>query len=358
MFKKTLCLLLCIALCSFVGCKKNPDTLSVDSGSVPQISSEPDRDSYVNPLTGEDNLSKEIAQQRPVAVMVNNISVAQPVQTGLTNADIIYETEVEGKITRLLAVYQDFKSVEKVGSIRSARYDYIDIALGHNAIYIHHGQDNYHAKPHLADVDRIILGTHNGGSRISNGLNTEHTLYGFGDKLWETIKKDGIETVNTENKPWQTFADKETPVKLEFTADTVTVPFSSSYKTTFKYDEKTCKYTRFFNDTERKDYATGESTTVKNVFVLNTDITRYPGCTDGKGHMKADLSSGDGYYFVNGTYSKIKWSKGASENGFKFTNTDGSDLAVNPGNSWVCIADSEDSLPEISSAKADEVKDS
>lgn len=73
--------------------------------------------------------------------MINNISTAQPVQTGLNKADIIYETEVEGGITRLMAVFQDITTAEKIGTIRSARYPYVDLAMGHNAIFIHCGQD-------------------------------------------------------------------------------------------------------------------------------------------------------------------------------------------------------------------------
>ena len=90
MFKKSLCLILALIFClSFTACKKNPDTLSVDSTSIPAVSSEPKPVTYINSLTGEDGLTKSVASQRPVAVMINNISVAQPVQTGLNKADII-----------------------------------------------------------------------------------------------------------------------------------------------------------------------------------------------------------------------------------------------------------------------------
>lgn len=351
MFKKLACLSLCLLLCSFVGCKNDADTLSVDSASQPVVSTAPAPITYKNPLTGEDGLSKSVSKQRPVAVMINNISVAQPVQTGLNKADIIYETEVEGGITRLLAVFQDIKSVEKIGTVRSARYDYIDLALGHNALYVHHGQDNYHAKPHLNDINRLILDTNNAGVRISNGLSSEHTLYGYGDKIWKTFKSQGVKTTLSNDNTWQTFAEEENPVEYERKANGVTVTFSYSYKTTFKYDEKTGLYQRYFNGTLRKDYNTKETIDVKNVFVLNTSITRYPGCSDGKGHMKVNLTSGTGYYFVNGTYKTIKWSKGSSTAPLKLMNNDDTPLEVNPGKSWVCISDSSKFKPQIEKTK-------
>lgn len=345
MFKRIVCLILVMLLSlSFTGCKKKEETLSVEVGSTPTVSSEPEELKGINPLTGVKITDESIALQRPVAVMVNNADVAQPVQTGLTKADIIYETEVEGGVTRLLAVFQDIKSVEKVGTIRSARYDYIDIALGHNALYVHHGQDNYHAKPHLADVDRLIVSESNAGVRISNGLATEHTLYGYGDKIWEKFKSMDIETTVEKAEPWQKFAEED--MKFENKADEISVPFSYSYNTVMKYDGKTEKYTRFSDETERKDYYNKESITVDNVFVLETKITPYPGCSDRKGHMKVYLTSGEGYYFTKGTYTKIKWSKGDSENGFSFTTQDGEPLTVNPGKSWVCITRNEPVMAE------------
>jgi hypothetical protein len=143
---------------------------------------------FVNPLTGLENLeSEEIAYRRPVAVMINNISVAQKVQTGLTQADIVYETEVEGGITRLMAVFQDITKVQQFGTVRSARYPYVDLAMGHNAIYVHHGQDNTYCAPHLKDTQAFTIHENNAGARIKNGLATEHTLYGYGPKLWEWL---------------------------------------------------------------------------------------------------------------------------------------------------------------------------
>ncbi len=348
MFKKITALILVFAMgLTLTGCKKKSDVETQSSEASSVVSEESKAVTYVNPLTGE-KVKKSVALQRPVAIMVNNINVAQGVQTGLNMADIIYETEVEGGITRLLAVFQDFKSVSQIGTVRSARYDYIDLALGHNAIYAHHGQDNYHAGPHLSDIDRIVVSTTNGGARVSNGLSSEHTLYGYGDKLWDSIKASGITTtVKKAANPWQTFTAKNS-LKFKKSAQTVSVPFSSSYNTVFKYDSETKKYTRFSGTVERTDYKTGESTTVKNVFILNSTITSYPGCADGKGHRKVDLSSGTGYYCTNGTYTAIKWSKGASDNAFEFTKADGTTLKISTGNSWVCIIDGNKSTPVFS----------
>lgn len=347
MFKKIIPVFLCLALALGVGCSKQPDSLSVDKGDEP-VASQPEVkvEKVLNPLTGikEEDLTEEAAGNRPVAIMVNNMSTAQPVQTGLTEADIIYETEVEGGITRLMAVYQDISKVEKIGSVRSCRYAYIDLALGHNAIYVHHGADPKFATPHLADTDHLNIGENNGASRIANGLSKEHTLYAFGDKLWDNLTSSDRTIKNKNNATWLNFVSENNPVSLENTATSITVPFSTSYKTTFKYNESTGRYVRYFNGTERKDYVTNESITVKNVFVLTTTIGYY---TNVDKHRNISLESGSGYYFVNGTYTSITWSKGSAKNSFVFKTADGAELNVNPGNSWVCIADKTTSQPVI-----------
>ena len=343
MSKKVLALLLCLSLFMLAACSNKTERLSVDNGEEPQssVTSEPAPVFYKNPLTGVSELTEDKTDDRPVAIMVNNITTAQPVQAGLNQADIIYETEVEGGITRLLAVYQDVSKVGTIGTIRSARYPYVDLALGHNAIYLHHGQDNTYCGPHLKDIDDINISESNYGFRTKNGLASEHTLYTEGSKLWDGLVKDKVKTERGSSAAWASFADEDTPVTFENTASTVSIPFSASYKSVFKYDAATGVYTRYFRDTLRKDSKTGETTEVKNVFVLLTTIKNYP---DGY-HRQVLLESGDGYYCSNGTYTAIKWSKGAAKNGFSFTNTDGSELTVNAGSSWVCIADKNTSQP-------------
>ena len=331
MYRKILTLFMAVLLLTFVGCKKD-DTSSDETKTSAPTESE-SQEIYTNPLTGVADISEEKIKDKPVAIMINNVSVAQPVQAGVPQADIIYETEVEGGITRLMAVYQDISKVEKIGTVRSARYVYVDLAMGHDAIYVHHGQDPNYAAPHLKDTQAFTLGTNNAGYREKNGLASEHTLYGYGEKIWKTLVDKGYNTKNTKATPWQTFADKDTAIKYESVAKNVTVPFSTSYKSVFKYNAENGKYQRFFKTTERKDYYTGESEYFKNVFILSTTINDYP---DGK-HRNIDLTSGSGYYCVNGTYTPIKWSKGNSSSSFVFTTEDGKPLTVNQGNSWVCI---------------------
>lgn len=351
MFKKFLAIFFAAIMVVMAGCSEkevyddnvNSDIVSsADDQEENKVSNKENLDGHVNPLTGLvqfEDTSKSV--QRPVAIMVENSSISMPVQTGLSKADIIYETEVEGGITRLMAVYQDISGLDKIGNVRSARYAYIDLALGHNAIYVHCGQDPQFAKPHLDDIDDVDINTNSqGAERIANGLASEHTLYALAGDLWTNIS--GKFTTTQEKAPlWVDFTDEALDLDGG-SATSVAIPFPAS-TTKFEYDSATGLYTRLFGAEEQNDYFTKEKTQVKNVFVLLTPMTLYPTNV----HRKISLEGGNGYYITNGTMQEIKWSKGAADNGFIFTDTSGDEIEVSAGNSWVCIADSSTCKPEI-----------
>lgn len=345
MFKKTLAIAICaILVLTLAGCSlKSKDYVASDAELI-DITEEPEEIYYTNPLTGIKNLTEKNKNYRPVAIMVNNIALAQRVQTGLNAADIIYETEVEGGITRLMAVYKDFGSAGQIGSVRSARYPYVDLALGHDAVYLHCGQDPNYCAPHLKDIDDISVDTGTpGAKRIKNGLSSEHTLYVFGNEIWKTITSKFRSDVTSQN--WQNFADEDEKITLTGGgADKVEIPFPV-LKTVFEYDSETGLYTRFSKNTEMKDYVTNESVKVKNIFILMTNISTYP---DGK-HRRVALEGGNGYYIVNGTYTPIKWKKGNANSPIRITNEDGSEIKINAGRSWVCIPNTATCRPVMTS---------
>ena len=76
----------------------NDDTLPPDEGMV--------RSRLTNEWIYED-----VANTRPIAVMTPNESAAIP-HYNLSKASIIYEANVEGRMTRMLAFYEDWEDLE------------------------------------------------------------------------------------------------------------------------------------------------------------------------------------------------------------------------------------------------------
>ena len=79
--------------------------------------------------------------------MINNIEACLP-HWGLSHAGVYYEAPVEGGISRIMAIFEDYDSVERIGSVRSCRNYFIFYASGFEAVYVHYGQSAY-AAPYL-----------------------------------------------------------------------------------------------------------------------------------------------------------------------------------------------------------------
>ncbi len=90
-------------------------TIGIDEVLYGAPASVPVAASGTAPLTG---LPGSVPNRRAVVVKVDNSSKARP-QSGLTNADVVFEEQVEWGITRLAAVYHSTPSV--VGPVRSGR---------------------------------------------------------------------------------------------------------------------------------------------------------------------------------------------------------------------------------------------
>jgi hypothetical protein len=334
MFKKILSvlLLLCLIL-SVASCGNKGDDTSSQNDTSSEII-EP-VEVIINPFTGESGYSKDRVNKRPLAVTINNLYQAQAVQSNIDKADIIFETEVEGGITRLLAIYSDPASIKgKIGTLRSARVAFAGISKGLGAYYVHHGYDPTYCMPYMNQIgiERINIGSPY-TFREPNGLAWEHTLYTTGESLGKLItdKKWDKETTV---KPFATFtAPGEANVLSENSAAFVRVPFSYSYVTDFLYDAETGKYARARNKEPLLDLVSGGKQEFKNVLILKTNIVFYE-----NGYRKnVELEGGSGYYMSGGNYIEIKWTKGDADNNFKFTDLSGNPLTLNSGKSYICI---------------------
>ncbi len=304
---------------------------------MPEVPSEPEVELLANPLTGVKELQEGQQFNRPVAVMINNISVAQGVQCGLNDADIVYECLVEGGISRLMAVFYDVKSAGQIGSVRSARYTYVQLCRGMDALYVHHGSDKVYTQPFMYEIgmDNFTLGTSNGGFREENGRAYEHTLYTTGSNLYNGLKNAGRRLTNEEPTEMMfDFGDEKAPVTPETICNKVTYFMSGSNQTTFAYDPQTAKYNRMPEGTVHSDYKTKQTTVTDNVFVLYANS---PYFEDGR-HLRTDLSSGDGLYCSKGGCQEIRWEKGSTDQSLKFFDKEGNPLTVNAGTSWIAFA--------------------
>ncbi|WP_312280944.1 DUF3048 domain-containing protein [Oscillibacter sp.] len=348
-FFSLLCAALTVISLSACGGKEPPapaESSAAVSAQAPEVLEEPAPyvPSGTNPLTGLP-MEPEYETLRPVAVMLNNLKEAQP-QLGPSSADIIYEVTAEGGITRMLALYQTLEGAQvgELGSVRSSRPYYIELALGHDALYVHAG-GSPEAYSDLSAWNVDNMDGVNGGSDAEifwrdkerrKTMGYEHSMITSGENILAYLDKGRFSTEHKSNYTYgQKFVDDATPLNGEL-AEHVRVKFSV-YKTgTFEYDAQSRKYLVGQYDAPYVDKDTGEQVAVTNLLVLETNISVISG--DSYGRMKVRTTGeGDGAYFCGGKTISIHWSRANRNSPFVYTTQGGTPLNLERGNSYVCI---------------------
>lgn len=344
-----ICILL-LGTVSLSGCKKIDEVGELDSSSSSSESSsgdssseeqEPEVEKYYNPLTGKEMKSDTILNNRPLAIMVNNIKISLP-QKGISEADVIYELPVEGGITRMMCLFSDYKKLPTTGTIRSSRHDYLELMLPLDALYVHFGGSkyayNFIDKYNLETIDGMKTSGYafeQDQSRAWKGR--EHTWFTSYDLIKNAIDKNNVRTKQNEDQkqqPFFKFATEEKPAKMgDKIATNVSAPFSQGVVATFDYDSKTKMYEKGQYAQPHIDETTGKPVTVKNVFLLFPKVE----VISKSGHRDIDLSGGAGYYISNGKYKEITWSKKDVKSPMVYKDSDGKALVVNKGKSYICM---------------------
>lgn len=318
----------------FTACGKDDTPISPTPSDTEPIT-DAAKPANQNPLTGLE-LRTEAIGKRPVAVMVENSPEARP-QWGLSTPDVVIEGVVEGGITRMMWLYADAEDIPKVGPTRSARHDYVELAEGFDAIYVHFGGSTYAydalKKDGVDDIDGMYAGGYFARDK-SRKVASEHTAYTTGENLRKAISEKGLRTdIKEANASPFVFADTKQTLSGG-TCNSVLAVFSKDYKHTFKYNAEDGLYYNHMNSSEMKD-ANGATMAVSNVLILYTGVSPVPGSDK---HKDWDLSSGTGVYVSNGTYQNIKWSKGTASTPtapLKLTDESGAPLKLNTGKMWI-----------------------
>ena len=294
----------------------------------------------INPLTGL-AVDNDISQKRPYVVMINNIKVATP-QSGISKADIIFETLAEGGLTRLMAVYQDIENIGIVGSVRSARPYFIDIAMGLDAIFVHAGgSDDAYITIKDRDVDNID-GVHGSGETFfrdqwrQKNMGYEHSLMLDTSLLDAYCQEHDLRTEhNSGFEVGMNFAD-DPALPAASQANNIDVTFSGAKSTQFAFQSDSGEYIVSQYGSNMKDSVDGSSVSVRNLLVLKAPVSPIPGDTEGR-VQETLVGSGKGYFFYNGQMTEITWSKESYSSPFKYSYSDGSQIEFGRGKTYICI---------------------
>jgi hypothetical protein len=284
------------------------------------------------PLTGLEAPSFDATQIRVVSVKIENHTAARP-QTGLDKADVVYEVIAEGGITRFHALFQS-QSPKVVGPVRSCRPPDLYLIQQYHSLLAHVGgphsimrilaanKTKYH------DMDQFFNAT--SYWRVSN-RSAPHNMY---------LDMNKLRVAATTKR---SYPATETITGLAFSRGSVTasataasvinVPVSTINKVTWRYNADSKTYSRSINGTAHKDAISGKQLTSRNVVVLWTKITPYPG--DKKGVVDIKLTgSGKVSVFIGGRRIDGTWEAGTDAPPV-FKSADGKPIKLDPGNTWI-----------------------
>ena len=280
------------------------------------------------------------SKSRPVAVMINNLSAARPVQSGVMDAYIVYEIIVEGGITRYMAVYKD-KDTAKIGTVRSSRDYYLDYALENDAIYVHFGWSPQ-AQELIGKLGvNNINGLYDDAFWRDNPMNLayEHTAYTSMDKIMKVAKNKGYRLTSEKDLLLNYSADEVSIENEESSlkADNVSIRYSNVVTTSYKYNPTDKLYYRSVNGSVQKDYVTKKQYTTKNIIISYVDNGNIS--NDNKGRQELNnIGTGKGYYITDGYSIHITWTKTSRNEQTVYKKLNGEEITVNDGNTFIQIA--------------------
>ena len=277
------------------------------------------------PLRGTQAANADEIKRRPVVVKLGNDVTSRP-QSGLKEADAVFELEAEFGITRLAVVFHSQDS-DRIGPVRSGRLSDLEISPMLKAILAHVGAEpqtldrirEASRRGDLVDVDEF---THAGAfERVRDRpapFNTFTSTRRLRDAAKDTAKVDVPAFLFGESKASGAAA---TTLTLKYTAPEMEV--------TYELAGEAFKRTQGSRATDVQP---------ANVVVIKTEI-REGHLVDEFGSRAHEVrSTGDGPLIVlsAGKRYEGKWTRQSGE-AFRFADTSGAEIRLRPGLTWIHI---------------------
>ncbi|UCZ53798.1 DUF3048 domain-containing protein [Bacillus shivajii] len=282
------------------------------------------------PLTGIG--TNEEVGHRAFGVMIENSLSARP-QTGLNQADVVYEVLSEGTITRLLAFYHS-EQPDRIGPVRSARDYYIYLNNGYDAMYVSAGGSPQAFELFQQGAVAFISGLNYDGVYFSRSSDRRapHNMYTTYDDLVAASEHYGYDTERM--PPELPFAEDVDRANDEFVTKVEINYGSSTNNVQYEYDEEEMVYIRSVGGTLVNDQETDEPVAPKNLFIVEADHR----VIDDVGRRHVDIESGGKAYLIQeGMLHEVEWQ---NEDGVILPYKDGDPMTLLPGQTFINIVPS------------------
>jgi len=273
--------------------------------------------------------------QRPIAVMLAEDPITRPL-SGVAAADLVIEMPViTGSITRMMAVFQ-CDLPDEIGSIRSARHDFIPLALGLDAIYVHWGGSHFALdKLDAGIIDNLdALEDPYAAFFRKSGIEAPHNGFTSSEKIINAAKKSKYRIEDN----FSGYLHMEDPKAKTELRGRLIISYGGPYRVYYEYSPTENIYKRWRADQREIDKNNGNQVEANVVVIMRAEsrMIELPDYNEvqieGTGEAVVYQSGEEikGYWRKTGTYSKSKLS---------FYNQEDEEIKFAPGKIWIEVVE-------------------
>lgn len=273
---------------------------------------------------------------RPIGVMLAADHVARPL-SGIGQADVVIEMPVVTYgINRFLALFGCSGDEFEIGSVRSARDDFIPLAAAFDAIYGHWGGSHF-------ALDELRRGVIDNVDALKNpygayfrkkGIQAPHNGFTTLSRMLSSAGKLGYRLTPETSEP---FFKRSTDALLETLpqALAVDIGYPGQHRVGWTYDQSKGAYLRTRGGLPEKDKTTNTQVATKNIIVIRAAIRQI----EGQYNDVKLVGGGEGMLFRNGTQRAIKWERAGKpfNASLRLLDENGEEIALAPGSLWLEI---------------------
>lgn len=284
------------------------------------------------PLTG---VPARAVRGRPALLVKigNEPGPARP-QSGLNEADVVYDTPAEGFIMRYMAVYQ-CSDASRIGPLRSVRWVDYHLApqFGTPILAFAGGIDpNVQAvatMPGIAGAN-VLAGQQSAGYRTSDRLPPDN-LYSSTTALYGLYPQ----RVQPPNPVFR--FSRALPAGAAALAS-AELRFSGGTDVVWQWSPATHSWLHTYAGSPDVDVLTQQPVSATNVVVqvVSYSIGPYIESTGGSGDVQSETTgTGGGYLMRDGLYLPVVWHRAGVNGAMTLTDARGRPVALAPGRTWI-----------------------
>jgi hypothetical protein len=301
----------------------------------------------INPLTGLPYPDEAATARRNLIVKISNYPPVVRPQSNVNQADVVFEVEAEGGVTRFAAIFRS-NAPDHVGSVRSARLLDLELIPMYQALLAYSGTSE--------PIQQLILSSEYVYQTFSplkgdncqeagfcrfprEGLNFEHTLFLDTNKLYELATR---RNVNTGYRA-RGFAFNETPDPGGLSANDIFVDWYGQTDARWQYNTATGRYLRYTDSVPHTDAVSGEQLWTDNLIILEVPHERRPDLfAEGVNYESLEIQlwdQGRAYLVRDGMWYQGYWRRQSREPGDAIQIIYGNNqpIMMKPGRTWVSV---------------------